>query len=73
MKDFDQISLKQFLPLQNISIQHLFSSSQLKITNEDLLLQKIMDIIDLDINRKCLLKLVRFPFISSSLLIDLFQ
>jgi hypothetical protein len=73
LKDFDQIYLKQFLSLQNISLHHLLSSSQLKIKNEDLLLQKIMGMIDQVINRKCFLKFVRFSFVSSSLLINLFK
>ncbi|MDR2640945.1 MAG: hypothetical protein LBC61_06725 [Candidatus Peribacteria bacterium] len=73
IQNIDRISLKQFLSLQNYSLIQLFSSNQLKISNEDFLLNAILNIIDRDINRKYLLKLIRFPFISSHLIIDLFK
>jgi hypothetical protein len=72
LQHFDQISLEQFLSLPNSSLFYLFSSSQLKIPNEDFLLKLIMNLIDKGRNSKCLSKSIRFPFVSSTLLIDLF-
>lgn len=71
--NYSQISPHQFHQLNNASLYQIFTSAQLKISHEDSLFQIITGLISKDQNRIRLLSTIRYPYVSSHLLIDFFK
>jgi hypothetical protein len=69
---FSDIRLDQFLKLSNFVLEQLFQSPQFQIDNENILFNLVVDLIGRDPNRKILLKLIYFPYVSTPLLINFF-
>jgi hypothetical protein len=67
------ISTNQLICLNNTALIHLVLSSELKVPDEDFLLNLINEIIQQDSNRKYLLSYLYYPFVSSNLMIKVFQ
>jgi hypothetical protein len=73
MKNIDKLSFEQFLQFHNFVLVSMFSSKELTIPDEDFMLYLLIEMINRDPNRKILLKVIHFPFISSHLLINFLQ
>jgi hypothetical protein len=70
---FSEIRFDQFLKIPNMILEQLFQSPQLQVDHEDILCDLVIDLIGRDPNRKSLLKLIYFPGVSSSHLINYFN
>jgi hypothetical protein len=70
---FSEISFEQLIKLPNFMLEKLFQSPQFQIENEDILFNLVVDLIGQDPNRKSLLKIIYFPAVSTSLLINYFN
>ncbi|MDR2640678.1 MAG: hypothetical protein LBC61_05190 [Candidatus Peribacteria bacterium] len=64
----EEVSIDEFLSLSNSVLENLFSASNLQIVNEDYLLELVLKLIEIDPNRRALLKTVMFTYVSSNLL-----
>jgi hypothetical protein len=70
VKHIDQIAFEQFQQFHNFILLSIFSSKELRIPNEDSLFQLLTGMINIDPNRKILLKIIQFPFVSADFLIN---
>jgi FtsZ-binding cell division protein ZapB len=70
---FSEIRTAQFLKLSNFVLEKLFQSPQLKVDNEDILFNLVVDLIGRDPNKKILIRCIFFPGVSSSHLTNFFN
>jgi hypothetical protein len=72
IEHFSKIKLEQFLKLSNFVLEQLFQSPQFQIDHEDISFDLVTDLITRDPNRKSLLKIIYFPGVSTTRLINYF-
>jgi hypothetical protein len=70
---FSEIRIENLNKLPNFILESLFQSPQFQIDNEDILFNLVIDLIKRNPNRKSLLKIIYFPAVSTSLLINYFN
>jgi hypothetical protein len=73
VQSINQIAFEQFQQFDNFILISIFSSRTLRIPNEDFLFQFIIEMMNIDINKKILLQTIHFSFVSSNMLINFFQ
>jgi hypothetical protein len=73
IKYFDQLTVELLNPLSNIVLNKLFLSPKLIIEDENYLFKLITKLIEINSQRKELLKIIKFEFVSTDLLKEFFE
>jgi hypothetical protein len=73
IENIELISVDQLTKLSNLQLEYIFSSSSLKIPNENFVFNLICQLIERNQNRTFLLKTIEFPFVSLNLLTEFFK
>jgi hypothetical protein len=71
--NFNSLTIEQLNCLCDSALIQIFSSDQLQIDNEDYLFSLIKQLIDKDSKKISLLKTLRFHYLSSNLVLDVFN